>query len=57
MTVKEAREWLNPATSRDMYRRICVQKGEREADKMYAQACLVACQCMSKVIAWEDDGK
>ena len=56
MTIQEARDWLNPATSADTYRRACVKKGEEQANKDYATACVIACQCMSKVIAWEDDG-
>ena len=57
MTIKEAREWLNPATSTDMYRRTCVQKGEKEADKQYMQACLIACQCIQMIMWGSDDGK
>ena len=57
MTVIEAREWINPATSSDKFREACVKKGEKQAEKEFTQALLVACQCMSKVIAWEGDGK
>ena len=57
MTIQEAREWINPATYTDKYRKTCVQKGEKAANAEFTRAMLVACQCMSKVLAWEDDGK
>lgn len=57
MTVKEARDWVNPATYLDKYREVCVKKGENQAELEYTRARIIACQCMSKVIAWEDDCK
>lgn len=57
MTVQEARDWVNPATYLDKYRETCVKKGENQAELEYTRARIIACQCMSKVIAWEDDCK
>lgn len=57
MTVREAREWVNPATHNDMHRKTCAQKGEKAAETEFTKALLIAAQCMSKVLAWEDDGK
>ena len=57
MTIRDARDWVNPATTADKFREACAKKGEVEAQKELTRALMIACQCMSKVIAWEDDCK